>query len=355
MMPCCEHEEGMKEQFCDRLSSQEVSKKIPKKVWMILAGLGVGILVAIVVVSVLVYVRPVGDDFVGKVVKIVPYPSAIVGTQTVSMRDLYEEYRAMQNYFSSLETPPDMDNEDVIVMIMQTLVRKVAVRELMQTYNLTLDEAAVTEMYTSMVNQVGGEEILEQKISETFGWSTEVFRDRVVAPLVMAEQLTVYVEESEEIQNGRQDEIESYRQRVMNGESFLTVADEVMTVYGMNTQGDYGEVALEDLPEEWQMALEGIGDGEMTDSIKGSGVSLVLFVEKRILAEEAQSGTESVDLQFLAVPKVTLEDKVAEYLEDTWVWKIVGEEEEVVEEAVTESQDQTGEEPVATEEETATE
>lgn len=353
-MPCCEHEEGCEGQSCDCLPSEGAKTKIPKKVWMIFAGLGAAILIAFIAMSVMVYIRPVGDAFVGKVVKVVPYPAAVVGMHTVSMRDLYEEYRAMQNYFSSLATPPDMANEDIIVMIMQTLVRKVAVKELMQTYDVTLDEAAVTEMYTSMVDQVGGEEILAQKISETFGWTTEVFRDRVVTPLVMADQLTTYVEESDEIQGERLEEVESYRQRVTNGEAFLDVANEVMTTYEMNTQGDYGEVALEDLPEEWQTALEGIGDGGMTEVIEGSGVSLVLFVQQRIVVEEAQSGTESVDLQFLAVPDITLEDKVAEYLEDTWVWKIVGEEvgeEEVIEEG----EDQTSEEAAPVEEETITE
>ncbi|HBK34101.1 TPA: hypothetical protein DEP34_00865 [Candidatus Uhrbacteria bacterium] len=353
-MPCCEHKEGSEGQSCDCLPLQGERTEIPKKIWMILAGIGVGILAAAMIVSVLVYTRPVGDAFVGKVVKIVPYPAAVVGTHTVSMRDLYEEYRAMQNYFSSLDTPPDMTNEDVITMIMQTLVRKVSVRELMQAYDLVLDEDAVTEMYTSMVNQVGGEEILAQKISETFGWTTEVFRDRVVTPLVMADQLTTFVEESEEIQGERLEEVESYRQRVTNGEAFLDVANEVMTAYEMNTQGDYGEVALEDLPEEWQTALEGIGDGGMTEVIEGSGVSLVLFVQQRIVVEEAQSGTESVDLQFLAVPDITLEDKVAEYLEDTWVWKIVGEE-VAEEEVIEEGEDQTSEEAAPVEEETITE
>jgi hypothetical protein len=302
----------------------------------------------------IVYSRPVGDELAEKIVRAIPYPAAIVGRHTVSLRDLYDEYHAMKTYFASLETPPKLSDEEIVVMLTQTLTRKVAVRALMDRYDLALDTQAVEDMFTNMGEQAGGEEALTQKISETFGWLPEEFKTRVVVPLVMADQLTKYVGENDEVQASRREEAESCKRRVEGGEVFLTVAQEIMATHEMATDGDYDIVDLKDLPEDWQTALEGVGDGGMTEVLSGSGVYLVLFVEKRIPAVETQSGEESVDLQFVAVPMVTLEELVQEYLDSVWVWKLVGEEpkEEETQEPVAEegtgdaSTDQTVETPV---------
>lgn len=327
----------MEEQTGDCLPSEgKKCKKIPCKVWMIFAGLGAGVLVAIIAISCLVYLRPVGDAFVSKVVQVVPYPAAVVGTQTVSMKDLYEEYRAMQTYFSTLETAPDIAPDQVISMIVQTLVRKVAVRDLMQQYGLTLDDTKITEMYTSMADQVGGEEALAGKIFETFGWSPEEFKMRVVTPLVMADQLTAFIDVSEEIQEVRRAEAQTYHDRVTAGEDFLTVSTEALKAHGMDGNGDYGEVTVADLPPEWQAAIVGKEAGTMTDPVDLSGAFFVVFVKGWVPATEAQSGADSVMIQYLLVPHFTLEDAVGEYLDNVWVWKIVGEEEETASDTTTE-------------------
>lgn len=357
-MPCCQGSEGGEGVCCEGHPLAKKLKSLSQKTRLLFGvALGVAVVLIGVIVTVIVYMRPVGDELAGKIVRVIPYPAAIVGQDTVSLKDLYEEYRAMQTYFASLETPPELSDDEIVVMITQTLTRKVAVRTLMERYGLTVDTQAVEDMYANMQEQAGGEEALTQKISETFGWRPEEFQARVVTPLVMADQLTKYVSDNEEIHTSRREEAQTVKRRVEGGEVFLDVAKEIMTAYEMTTDGDYEEIALKDLPEDWQNALEGVGDGGMTEVLKGAGVYLVLFVEKRIPAIETQSGEESVDLQFVAVPLITLEELVQDYLDSVWVWKLVGEEtkEEEAEEPVAETQEESTEQTAETSSESETE
>ncbi|MBI2077864.1 MAG: hypothetical protein HYT80_05770, partial [Euryarchaeota archaeon] len=130
------------------------------------------------VATIQVYQRPVTDPFVRSLAQVIPFPALSVDGKTGTIKEFLTEYDALQQYFDDAgeQAPAQTQLE---VAIADTLINKMAIQKLAQTYEIELDQERVEQYYQEVIAQ-DGEEVFVQNLSETFGWTTEEFKKRIV-------------------------------------------------------------------------------------------------------------------------------------------------------------------------------
>jgi parvulin-like peptidyl-prolyl isomerase len=274
----------------------------------------IGLVVFLVIfglVSREVYHRPVSDGFVRAVSSIVPYPAMSVGDTTITIREYLQEYDALVSFFTADEegaTPSESALEEAIS---ETLVNKIAVKKLADQYELVLDEEQIEEYFQGILSAQESEEAFAAELDVTFGWTVEEFKERVVASIVLAFQVSDFVLESEEIQQERVDAINSAYARIQEGEDFSVVAKEVHAMFDESLESDLGYVKLSAIPSAWVSSVENLNQGEYTEVLTlDEGFAIFLVNDSIVAGEDTQ-----LHLLAVTVQKRTVEDVVAAYVE----------------------------------------
>jgi parvulin-like peptidyl-prolyl isomerase len=280
------------------------------------------VVVLVVVLGVLtsqVYSRPVTDDFVRTLAQIIPYPALSVNRETITIKEFLIEYDALLGYFQDLEqqAPPD---DQLEVAIADTLINKIAIRELAKEYDVELDRERVDAYYAEIVAGQESEEAFEQNLEDTFGWTSQEFEERIVESIVLALQMTDMVLENEELQASREALAQAAYQRVVGGEGFAAVAKDVHGGFD-GVESDLGYVKASVIPDSWSSQVNALEEGEMTEVILLPEGYVIFRLEEKIVAGE----DTQLHLLSITVPKVTLEEIVDEYLESANVKRYVGE------------------------------
>lgn len=284
-----------------------------------LAVLAIALLAALGLLTAQVYARPVTDGLVRSVARLLPYPALSVNGEGVTIKEFLIEYDALVSYFQDADEPPP-PGDQLEVAIADTLINKIAIRQLAQAYDVELDRAQVEQYYQDVLAGQESEEAFVQNLSDTFGWTPEEFRERIVESIVLALQMTDAVLERQERQAPRAALVQEAYGRVEAGEDFAIVAKDVHAGFD-GAQSDLGYVKASILPSTWASQVNALAEGEYTSVIELPEGYVVFKLEEKIAAGE----DTQLHLLSITVPKVTLQEVVEEYLESAKVKRYVGE------------------------------
>ncbi|MBI5794246.1 SurA N-terminal domain-containing protein [Candidatus Uhrbacteria bacterium] len=267
-----------------------------------------------------VYARPVDDPFVRTMVSIFPFPALSVNGTTVTMKEYLTEYDALKKYFDGqgADAPPADELETAIA---DTLTNKVAIRQLAQARGIEIDQARVEKYYQDVIASQESEEAFVQDLDDTFGWSVEEFKSRVVESIVLALQMSEVILADNALQQPRRDTIDAADARVLAGEDFAAVAKEVNAGFEAGLEADLGYVKLSIIPPSWASAVDALSIGSMTEVLDLPEGYAVFKAEDRTESDE----DTQIHLLSITVPKMTLEEVVKGYLASVEVKRYVGE------------------------------
>lgn len=280
-----------------------------------------GALVFVAIVTSIVYLRAPTDAVVRAVVRVLPYPAAVVGTDVITIGEYLEERDALDAYFTSSagETGTAPSETEITRNIMDTLVHKSAVNRMAGDMALVVDESRVDAFYEQALGGTDEEQFALQ-LESMFGWNVDEFRERVVRPVVLAIQLGEQIERDAARQDARRANAQGAYDRLIAGEPFATVAGDTSADFSAATGGDVGYVKMSEVPPEWAETIGGLAIGSYSEVLEGTESFLIFQVTDRT---EAGADTE-VQLSIISVSKVTLEEAVQEYLDSARVWKFIG-------------------------------
>ena len=268
-----------------------------------------------------VYSRPMTDTFVRAAASIIPFPAISVDGTTVTLKDFLTEYVALEQYFKE-EKKDGPNGDDLEVAIADTIVNKLAIRQLAQRRGIAVDAVRVEKYYQDVIASEESEEMFMRDLKDSFGWSREEFKSRVVEAIVLALQMSEEVLGNQDDQRGRREIIDTAYARLKNGEDFAVVAKDVHAGFGGTLQSDLGYVKQSVIPATWVFAVENLPVGSYTDVLDLPEGFAVFKLEERIVAGE----DTQLRLLVVSAPKKTLEEVVKEHLEDAEVKRYVGEE-----------------------------
>lgn len=266
------------------------------------------------------YSRPVTSDLVRTLSVVLPYPAIVVADDSVTFKEFLSEYDALTKYFEETDSE-GMPPEDILeVAIADTIVNKLAVQQLAEQYGVEVDQDQVEAYYQELVATQESEEVFVENVAESYGWSREEFRERIIESIVLTLQMSDVVLQDEETQSQRRALMDEAAQRIAGGEEFEVVAVDVHAGFGgINAQ--LGYVSSSIIPDTWFPAVDALEVGEVTEVLDLPEGYAMFMLTDRILAGEE----EEFELLTITVPKVTLEEVLADYLERVEVVRHVGE------------------------------
>jgi|GEM_PF-1277889 hypothetical protein len=312
-------EECEKEQVC-----KTTCKK--KKRCFKIGAIVLAVIIFVLAISIPVYTKDFRSDYVRRIAQNVPYPAMIIGTEIVTIGEVLEEYDTMSAYIDSIQGYPGLPNEEeMIVTTLETVKNKAIMVQLADEYGVLLDETRVDEAYLSMSGGSENEELFLEEMQTIFGMNKEQMIERVVDPLVLSQQVGEEVLENEEIQEGRKAFVQGVHQRLMDGEVFMDVAEEINGQFNSLANGDLGTVAYSELPQDWIDAIDGLESGEFSDLITVESVrAYYLFsVGERTEQEE----DIEIQLSVIMVPFIQVYEIVEGYTQEQFFWQFLDEEE----------------------------
>jgi parvulin-like peptidyl-prolyl isomerase len=235
------------------------------------------------------------------------------------LNEFLQEYDALSSYFEDANKPaPPL--EELEIAIADTLVNKIAIAQLAKQYRVILDEERVEQYYQDVIAQ-DGEETFAQNLEESFGWSTQEFKERIVESIVLALQMTDTILADGQTQQARRDLIDAAYARVQAGEDFASIAKDVHAGFE-GIESDLGYVKVSQIPETWVNQVTRLSEGQTTGIIELPEGYAVFKLEETIAAGD----DTQVHLLSITVPKVTLEESVEAYLSTVEVKRYVGQE-----------------------------
>lgn len=302
------------------LPANAQNRVIPGNVARVLLAVGAAMVVCTGLTALTYAWEPTGT-FVRTVSRVVPYPAVVVGNDVTTIAEYLRERDALEAYFVSAaqESGSAPSEEEIAASIVETIVHKSAVGHLAAEAGVTADAARVEALYAQAAGNAD-EALFARQLSEMFGWTPEEFRERVVAPVVLAAQLGESVASDAVIQQPRRADAEAALARLAAGEAFSTVAADTSSDLSAAEGGDAGFVNMSDLPPAWAEAVAALAIGEHSGVVDGNESYFIFLLTDRVGAGD----TEQARLSVISIPKVTLEEAIQEYLESARVWKFIG-------------------------------
>jgi parvulin-like peptidyl-prolyl isomerase len=266
-----------------------------------------------------VYSRPMDDPFVRVMANIIPFPAVVVDGTSVSLKDFLAEYNALEQYFEE-QGSEGPNSDDLEIAIADTIINKLVIRKLAAQRGIVVDEESVEQYYQDVIASEESEEAFVKELDESFGWSVEDFRTKVVESIVLALQMNDEVLNNAEDQMQRREAIDGAYARLRNGEDFATVAKDIHSGFDAAFESDLGYVSQSIIPSTWVSAVENLPEDSYTEVLELPEGFAIFKVEERIVAGD----DTQLHLLVVSVPKKTLEEVVGEYLEGAKVKRNVG-------------------------------
>lgn len=115
--------------------------------------------------------------------KILPYPAAIVGLDSVTMNEFYQEYSYVKHFYEKTgQTAPD--DQVLKKQILDQLIERNILKHQARKYNVSVSGTEVDEEFASIANENGGEEEVTKVLDELYGLSVDGFKNLIRAQLL---------------------------------------------------------------------------------------------------------------------------------------------------------------------------
>lgn len=137
------------------------------------------------------------DKLTNQIIKIVPYPVAIVNGQILPYSEFRDNVLALTRYYKKQEEvsrgvkivpSPEKIKEDILrVMITNELMKQLAAKN-----KINLSPQELDKKFREISLNVPGQVEVQRIIKDLYGWGIETYKERVLRPSLLSEKLDSY-------------------------------------------------------------------------------------------------------------------------------------------------------------------
>lgn len=263
------------------------------------------------------------NSFTNAIVKIFPYPAAVVNGKIIKYSDWKYETEAV--LLLSSKRLNAYSEEDVKKEVLQKMIYDELMETLARKHGIKVTSEDLDAMQAELVSQVGSEEELEKNVREFFNWDLETFRKRVVYSDVLRDKLQKELPLSEKNVKEAEKKANEVLVEVKKGEkSFEELAQVYSEDPGSAAQGgDLGWFPRGVMVKEFEDAAFSLNPGEISDLIKTDFGYHIIKLNQKKSAEEADDGVEQISASHILIKTKTFDDYLAELEKSALIYKFV--------------------------------
>ncbi|MEI6144255.1 MAG: peptidylprolyl isomerase [Candidatus Berkelbacteria bacterium] len=134
-----------------------------------------------------IYKYKINDSVTRLTAKIIPYPAAIVQGRIVTIDAYFRNYQYISKFYSSTQQT-GVDYAEVRSQIMDQLVDNEVMKSQAKKYGVTVSESDITNAYSDVVAQNGGEDEVKKVLNDLYGLNVSDFK-QLIADQILQQKL----------------------------------------------------------------------------------------------------------------------------------------------------------------------
>lgn len=270
-----------------------------------------------------VYFMDVNSPLFKSMIKIFPYPAAVVNWHNITLDDWATEYFAWKKA-SEKHASQNLDSqlrEDVL----NKLINEVLANKLAEKFNIEFtNEDIDKEIEIFKKNFNNDQAAMEKSIDEQLGWTFDEFKQRLIRPNALIRKLSEAVPKSEIVWDEARKRADEVLKRLSEGEDFAMVAKEKSDDVGSARKGgDLGWFSRGKMVKEFEDAAFSLEVGQVSGLVKSEFGYHIIKVEDKKIADEANNIEEQVKARHILIAPRTFDDYMKEMLNSAKVWRFI--------------------------------
>ncbi|MBI5022698.1 MAG: SurA N-terminal domain-containing protein [Candidatus Magasanikbacteria bacterium] len=162
--------------------------------WGTGAGLALIILIIVGLASYNALYNLSSGRFTVKVASLVGLPVGFVNGHYLSYSDFQGDLSAVQNFYNFQKTQnPTLAEPTSIELqksVWERIARQVVLEEQAKLAKITVSQEDLDQEFAKVIKELGSAETAEKMMNDTYGWSSEQFKKKVLTPFLLQERLT---------------------------------------------------------------------------------------------------------------------------------------------------------------------
>lgn len=266
-----------------------------------------------------------GKKIAATVSKIVPFPAAIVsGTNFVYWEDIEKNLSSIEKFYQSQDlseeglrvdfSTPDGKKRFEIKKreILDKLVEDKIIEVLAKKRGISITKADIDKVVNKKLIEYGTSEDIKNDLLDSYGWSLDDFKQRVVLPGAYKDALSTLVSQENFDNSFSRKKIEQAKKDIENGKDFAEVAKEYSNGSSKDNGGELGWVKKDQIITELQESLFGKNPLEKNSIIESSIGFHIVEIEDR----KKENGEDVLQLRQIFVAKDIFIDWLEEQKRD---------------------------------------
>ncbi len=236
-------------------------------------------------------------------------PAVKVNGDAILYSDYVDDKKTLAYFYGQqpeAQVNPSTD-EDISDMAISRLIATTVITDFAKKWNVEVTKEDIQDKKDILITNIGSEEAAEQEVMANYGWSLNMYIDRVVVPLIREEKIKAYFE-TQQVEGADafgQEEVHARHilfrveeesedatvkqaatdvlTRIKNGEDFATLAKEFGSDGTAEVGGDLGWFGRGVMVPEFEVGVFALNPGQVGDELVKTdfGYHIVQVDEKR--------------------------------------------------------------------------
>ncbi|MEK7159312.1 MAG: peptidylprolyl isomerase [Patescibacteria group bacterium] len=298
-------------------------KKINKKILIIVAAVLILVIFILAMIGLSVYKFHFENNFTRGLMRVLPYPAALVNGHIISYYDWQTEVTAVMKFNQKKFGTAKL--EEIEKEVMNKLIYENLLRQLAKSHKIVVEEDDINKNTSVIANQLGGVEALKKNVFDFFGWDIEEFKTRIVYPETLKEKLQAELKNSKKSQDATKKEASDLLEELKDGKLTFEEAAQKYSddkVSGAK-DGDLGFFPRGVMVKEFEEVAFNLKPGELSGLVKSDfGYHIIKLVEIKP-ADEKTKTEEQIKASHILIAWPSFTDYFNDYKAKAKITKFV--------------------------------